>query len=111
MPGRFEKAFRRYGYEFVKLPADLPKQIDLVRDPDAPKPSSAIRLGDDLLLLATSLKSSDRGAFQFVEPTYRLRQSGEGIASHYSLSTPVENNDILVKWRAISDPRRARRPA
>lgn len=98
MPGRFELAFKRYGYESVQLPPDSASRFNLVRNPDAPDARWAIRLGDDLLLLATSLQTIE-GKFKFTEKIYPLRPSPY-TAFSYRLGEPLEDSSILDEWRA-----------
>lgn len=98
MPGRFEQAFKRYGYERVQLPADIAMRFNLVRNPDAPDGRWAIRQGDDLLLLATSRQKVE-GRFTFAEAIHPIQATPEGSTRHRA-GPALDDTSRLTEWRA-----------
>ena len=100
MPERFEKAFQRYGYQSIQLPSGTATRLNFVRNPDAPDARWAIRQGEKLALLATSLETND-GKFKFAEHLYPLQSTDDktGAVSH-TIGAAFEDDSSLTAWRA-----------
>ncbi len=97
MPQHFAPVGRRYGFRPIRLPADTPARLHLIRNPDAPDLSWGIPRGNELFLLAVSAGSGPGRPLQ--ENLYPL-QPVPGEDGVYRPGPPVSDEAWLAQWRA-----------
>lgn len=98
LPARFKNRFKEYGFEHVRLPADTPARLNLIRNPDAPNNIWAIKPNGKPMLLATTLKMVN--GKPWMTPTLHPLTPAKDQPFTHTPGPAIENKETIAQWNA-----------